>query len=52
MPTFDVATDASSLKGIEGVYNDRIFSSRVPSCHHVKHINWQRMFAILHALII
>jgi ribonuclease HI len=47
-----VATDTSGLKGIGGVYNDRIFSSRVPSHHHVKHINWKEMFAILHALII
>jgi hypothetical protein len=50
--TFDVATDASGLKGIGGIYNNHIFSSRVPSRHRTKHINWKEMFAILHALIL
>ena len=49
---FHVSTDASGLKGIGGVYNGRIFSSRVPSRHKDKHINWKEMFAILHALIL
>ena len=49
---FHVSTDASGLKGIGGVYDGRIFSSRVPSRHKDRHINWKEMFAILHALII
>ena len=49
---FHVNTDASGLKGIGGVYNGRIFSSRVPSRHKGKHINWKEMYAVLHALIL
>ena len=49
---FHASTDASGLKGIGGVYNGRIFSSRVPSRHKDKHINWKEMFAVLHALIL
>ena len=50
-PVFQVSTDASGLKGIGGVYDGRIFSSRVPPRHKEKHINWKEMFAVLHALI-
>ena len=49
---FDVSTDASGLKGIGGLYDGRIFASRVPSHHQRKHINWKEMFAVLHALIL
>ena len=49
---FHVNTDASGLKGIGGIYNGRIFSSRVPPRHKGKHINWKEMFAVLHALIL
>jgi hypothetical protein len=49
---FHVNTDASGLKGIGGVYDGRIFSSRVPSRHKEKHINWKEMFAVLHAVIL
>jgi hypothetical protein len=51
-PTFDLATDASGTKGIGGLYDGRIFSSRVPSRHRKKHINWKEMFAVLHAFIL
>ena len=51
-PVFYVSTDASGLKGIGGVYDRRIFSSRVPTRHKAKHINWKEMFAVLHALIL
>ena len=47
---FHVSTDASGLKGIGGHHNGQIFSSRVPSRHKGKHINWKEMFAVLHAL--
>lgn len=49
---FHVSTDASGLKGIGGVYDGRIFASRVPSRHKDKHINWKEMFAVLHALVL
>ena len=48
----DVATDASGVKGIGGVYNGSLFSERVPSRHREKHINWKEMFAILHAFVL
>jgi hypothetical protein len=51
-PAFKLATDASGLKGIGGVYDNRLFASRVPSRHRLKHINWKEMFAILHAFIL
>jgi hypothetical protein len=50
--THDVATDASGVKGIGGVYRRRIFSERIPSRHSTKHINWKEMFAILHAFVL
>ena len=50
--THDVATDASGVKGIGGVYRRRLFSERIPSRHSTKHINWKEMFAILHAFIL
>jgi hypothetical protein len=48
----DVATDASGLEGIGGVYNRCLFSDRIPSRHCAKHINWKEMFAILHAFVL
>ena len=48
----DIATDASGLKGIGGIYNGVLFSDRVPARHRSKHINWKEMFAILHAFIL
>ena len=51
-PTFEVFTDASGLKGIGGIYDNRIFASRVPSRHRPKHINWKEMYAVLHAFIL
>jgi hypothetical protein len=48
----DVATDASGVKGIGGVYRKRLFSERVPARHRQKHINWKEMFAILHAFVL
>jgi hypothetical protein len=48
----DVATDASGVKGIGGVYNRCVFSDRVPARHRKKHINWKEMFAVLHAFLI
>jgi len=48
----DVATDASGVKGIGGVYKKRLFSERVPARHRKKHINWKEMFAVLHAFIL
>jgi len=51
-PTFEVFTDASGLKGTGGMYDNRIFASRVPSRHKSKHINWKEMYAVLHAFIL
>ena len=34
------------------MFDSCIFSSRVPSRHRAKHINWKEMFAILHAFIL
>lgn len=48
----DVATDASGLKGIGGVYNNQLFAERVPARHRKKHINWKEMFAIFHAFVL
>ena len=48
----DVATDASSLHGIGGIYNGQLFSVRVSAKHHAKHINVKEMLAILHAFLL
>jgi hypothetical protein len=48
----DVATDATGLQGIGGVYNRQLFAQRVPARHRSKHINYKEMFAILHAFIL
>jgi hypothetical protein len=48
----DVATDASGIKGIGGIYNKRVFSERVPARHRKKHINWKEIYAILHAFVL
>ena len=48
----DVATDASGLQGIGGIYNRQLFAQRVPARHRLKHINYKEMFAILHAFIL
>ena len=50
--SFKVATDANSLKRIDDLYDNRIFSARIPACHRTKHINWKEIFAILHAFIL
>ena len=39
---YDVAIDASGLKGIGGIYNSQIFSQRVPSCHRSETHRLQR----------
>src|SRR5947207_13686529 len=44
---YDLATDASGLRGIGGIFNGQIFSQRVPIRHRTKHINFKEMFAIL-----
>ena len=51
-PKFEVFTDASGTKGIGGVFERNLFSSRVPQRHRSKHINWKEMFAVLQALIL
>jgi hypothetical protein len=48
----DLATDASGVKGIGGVYRRRIFSERMPAKHRPKHIDWKEMFAVLHAFLL
>ena len=48
----DVATDASGLQGIGGIYNRQLFAQRIPARHRSKHINYKEMFAILHAFIL
>ena len=48
----DVATDASGVKGIGGVYKRQVFSERTPSRHRSKHIDWKEMFAVLHAFLL
>lgn len=48
----DVATDASGIKGIGGVYKKCLFSERIPARHRKKHIDWKEMFAVLHAFIL
>ena len=42
----DVATDASTLYGIGGIYKGQLFSSRVAAKEHSKHINVKEMLAI------
>jgi len=49
---FHVSTNAGSLKGIGRVYDGRLFSSRIPSRHKGKHINWKEIFAVLHILVL
>jgi len=36
---FDVATNASGVKGIGGVFHGHVFSELVPARHHLKHID-------------
>ena len=48
----NVATDASDLRGIGGIYKGQIFAQRVPSRHQSKHIDYKEMFAILHAFML
>ena len=48
----DIATDASGLQGIGGIYNRQLFAQRIPARHRSKHINYKEMFAILHAFIL
>jgi len=47
-----VATDASGIKGIGGIYRKQFFSERVLARHHKKYINWKEMFVILHAFVL
>ena len=51
-PIYDIATDASGIKGIGGVFQRQVFSERIPARHRLKHINWKEMFAILHAFLL
>ena len=48
----DIATDASGIKGIGGIYKRVVFSCRFPARHRSKHINWKEMSAILHAFLL
>src|SRR5947207_2744291 len=48
----DVATDASGVKGIGDVYRRHVFSEKMAAKHHSKHIDWEEMFAILHAFLL
>jgi Reverse transcriptase (RNA-dependent DNA polymerase) len=48
----DVATDASGVKGIGGVYRRHVFSERIAAKHHFKHIDWKEMYAVLHAFLL
>src|SRR5947207_13539220 len=48
----DMATDASSLHGIEGIYNEQLFSIRISIKHHFKYINVKKILAILHAFLL
>ena len=50
--THDVATDASGIKGIGGIYRRQVFSEATPSRHRSKHIDWKEMFAVLHAFLL
>ena len=49
---YDLATDASGLRGIGGIFKGKIFSQRVPTRHRTKHINFKEMFAILYAFLL
>ena len=51
-PIHDVATDASGVKGIGGVYRRHVFSVRIPSRQWSKHIDWKEMYAVLHAFLL
>jgi len=48
----NVATDASGVKGIGGIYRRHVFSERIAAKHHSKHIDWKEMFAILHTFLL
>src|SRR5438552_18935177 len=48
----DIATDASGLQGIGGIYNKQLFAQCIPTLHRSKHINYKEMLAILHAFIL
>src|SRR6266496_2773088 len=48
----DVATDASGVKGIGGVYRRHVFSVRIPSRQWSKHIGWKEMYAVLHSFLL
>jgi len=49
---YDVATDASGIKGIGGIFKRQVFSERIPMRHREKHIDWKEMFAVLHAFLL
>ena len=51
-PIYDIATDASGIKGIGGVFQRQVFSKRIPARHRLKHINWKEMFAVLYAFLL
>ena len=38
----DIATDASGLKGIGGVYKRQVFAERIPARHRIKHHRLER----------
>ena len=50
--THEIWTDTSGKKGIGGWNKSELFSTRVPSRHRKKHINFKEMFAVLHAFIL
>lgn len=49
---YDAVTVASGIEWIGGIFNDRIFSERVPFRHREKHIKWKEMFVILYIFIL
>ena len=43
--------DASGNKGVGGWFKPHLLSTRVPSRHRTKHINWKGMYVMLHVSI-
>jgi len=49
---YDLAMDASGLRGIGGIFKEQIFSQRVATRHGTKHINFKDMFTILYTFLL